>query len=268
MSALLQTGWAFLKRDFLAADVRKIGLRWFKAAVFAVFWFVVTHWVRSTPWITVSGLRVDYYTYSLVGWVIGRSVVGQIQESFQEVLRIKNSGQYYFWKAGPVPLFWLFLFSNGWEALVSAGSVAVTLAAGVVFFQADLTGIHILQIAGVTLLSLVPTVFLGMLLAAGEIRWRESGKMVQSALNPFLMITNGVFLPVSHFPLWVQAVAGCSPLTHALVLARGLAFGNGMVSSVSQAWAGLGMVTLLLATVSAAAVSLLFYRPLSEASAR
>lgn len=266
MSVFIRTAWAFLKRDFLASDFRKIGLRWFKGAVFAVFWLVVAHWVRSTPWLTVSGLRVDYYTYSLVGWVIGRSMVDLLHVSFQEALRIRTSGQYYFWKVSPVPLFWLFLFSNGWEALVSASDVAVTLAVGVILFQANLTGIHIFQIAGVTLAAFVPMVFIGMLLAAGETRWRKSGEMVRSALNPFLMITNGVFLPVSHFPLWVQATAWCSPLTHALILARGLVFGNGTASLVPRAWIDLGVVTFLLALLSAGMV-FLFFRPPSVESA-
>lgn len=260
MSLFLRTGWAFLKRDFLASDPRAVGLGWLKAAVFAAFWFLVAHWIHSTPWITVSGLRIDYYTYSLAGWVIGRSVMAQLQESSQEFLRIRSTGQYLFWNASPVPLFWLFLFSNGWRILVTVGGAAATLATGALLFRADLTGAQIFKITAVTGVALVPVTFLGMLLASGEVRWRKLGELIRSVLNPFLMLTNGVFLPVSHFPLWVQAAAWCSPLTHALVFARGLAFGNGMIPGGVPGWAGLGAVALALGLLSAGAVAWTFRR--------
>jgi lipooligosaccharide transport system permease protein len=45
------------------------------------------------------------------------------------------------------------------------------------------------------------------------------------ALTP-MMLLSGVFYPLAHMPVWLQAIANALPLTHAIALGRPLLLGR------------------------------------------
>lgn len=246
MSSLAHVAWAFLRRDVLMVRPWKWLVEWLQSGLWVSFWYFMTR-IFKTVQPFHSGFQVDYFTFSLIGLALSQYVWRGFVAFADRVKAEQTSGALEPLWATAYPLPLLVILSSLWDFLTATVNAGIILLMGTYLFGAQLNLDGILTVVGVGLVTSLAMGSLGLLASSWTIACGR-GEVFRSFLNNSIPLLSGAFFPVSVFPGWLQAVAWCLPLTHALNLARGILLPAGGVSVLTYEWIALmGITALLLA---------------------
>ncbi|PIQ81791.1 MAG: hypothetical protein COV76_07000, partial [Candidatus Omnitrophica bacterium CG11_big_fil_rev_8_21_14_0_20_64_10] len=194
-------------------------------------------------WTARAGLQMDYFTYGLIGMAMVQGFSQMLAEIPRRVRQQRAGGAFYFWRGALLPFPALLALSQVWTFLTLILRVGFFLGWGALL-GALITPRQILWIMALTGVGALGMGGLGLALSALESagRWGWIADLIQVGFSRYMLITNGVLFPVRLLPVWLQPWAWFSPLTQALILARGAAGGASPVE-MAMAWGGLLVLT-------------------------
>lgn len=222
MNGAARLTWAFLRRDFRQFRLSSWLLQMGNAVLSVLVWYYVSRMVTVSNLVPNGDSPMDYFTFSLIGLALTQYVWRGFSAFSTRVQAQHASGGLEILWGSPYPIPLLFLFTGLWDFLLATLNAAIILTLGACLFGAGLTGAHILGILGVGGFAALSMGCLGLFSAGWAIAF-GGGDAVRPLLGRAMPFLSGAFFPVAMFPAWVKGVAFLVPLTHALVLARGVA---------------------------------------------
>lgn len=245
--------WIRISGRFFRRDLAEVSRRAFletvlRAVAFTAVWAVLTGWLGRSTRVLTAGYEMDYFTFSLIGLGLARFGTREFSAVVGRLRALENGGFLDAARFGAVPASVVLLGTGSGQALLSFVHLGSMLLAGSLFFGAQLTPWEALLVTGVGLANALPMRFLGMLWTGSDLGTGWKLQRLQTAFVRFLFLSNGVIFPVARFPEWLQRLALCFPLTHALNLARG------WCAALPAEWTVGAEIEWLAVTVAAGAV--------------
>jgi ABC-2 type transport system permease protein len=243
MKSLLRVAWAFLKRDAQAMRPWRWLVEWLDASLSVVLWYFVARFFWVSPISSLIG-QGDYFTFSLIGLALTQYVWRGFATFSNRVKTEQRGGSLELLWMSRYPLPLLILLASVWDFIAASVNAGIILVVGTYAFGASLRWEGILALMGIGLLTSVAMGSLGLLASSWFIAWGR-GDVFRPLLNKTIPVLSGSFFPISLFPVWLQAVAWCLPLTPAVVLARSLLMPTQGGFAHSALWILMGLSCLL-----------------------
>lgn len=217
----------------------------------AVGLYFFSRFVGAAPNRHLDRYGGSYLAFSVVGLVVaGLQQVG-ISTLSNRVRMAQIMGYLEAQMATPAPGWLLLAGSPLYDYGVAALSAVLYLAGASLVFGVSFARAHVISVMLTSALVLLAFMGLGMLTAAGTLLVRRSNPvgMLLGAASAFL---SGVAFPVSVLPSWLQNVARCLPLTHALEALRRALLTGASPSELASSLAALGVLAAVLTAIGLA----------------
>ncbi len=167
----------------------------------------------------LTAYGADYFSFALVGLAVNSYPKTGLITVTNELRQMMNQGVFEALCAGPVEYKWLLLYTTLWPFLFETVRVGFYFLLGVLFFgltfpHANWPG------AGVVLLTTIPIFLMLGVLSCSILIVVKKGDPINWIFSSLSGLLAGTMFPVAVLPPWLQAVAFCLPLTHALEALR------------------------------------------------
>lgn len=167
----------------------------------------------------LAAYGADYFSFALVGLAVNSYPKTGLITVTNELRQMMNQGVFEALCAGPVEYKWLLLYTTLWPFLFETVRVGFYLLLGVLFFgltfpHANWSG------AGAVLLATIPIFLMLGVLSCSLLIVVKKGDPINWIFSSLSGLLAGTLFPVTVLPPWLQAVAFCLPLTHALEALR------------------------------------------------
>lgn len=218
MSSLFCVAWAFLRRDMLAVRPWRWLIEWLDASLSVVLWYFVARFFGASRISSLIG-QGDYFTFSLIGLALTQYVWRGFATFSNRVKdeQVSGSMELLWMSRYPLPL--LILLSSLWDFIAASVNAGIILVVGTFVFGASIRWEGIPILFGVGLLTSLAMGSLG-LLASSWLIASGRGDIFRPLLGKMIPLLSGAFFPIALFPLWLQAIAWCLPLTPAVAVVR------------------------------------------------
>jgi ABC-2 type transport system permease protein len=193
---------------------------------------------------------VDYFAFALVGLAVNSYLNTALVTITNNIRQMMNQGVLEAMCATPIGYFWLLLYTALWPFLFATIRVGFYLILGIGVFRARLGQANWLG-AALTMGLAVP-IFLMLGIASSSILILvKRGDPVNWFFTSISGLLAGTMFPITVLPGWLQVVALCLPLTHALEAMRRCLLTGAALRDIAQHLLALMvfMVVLLPATV-------------------
>jgi ABC-2 type transport system permease protein len=167
----------------------------------------------------LTAYGADYFAFALVGLAVNSYPKTGLITVTNELRQMMNQGVFEALCAGPVEYKWLLLYTTLWPFLFETIRVGFYFLLGVLFFgltfpHANWPG------AGAVLLATIPIFLMLGVLSCSILIVVKKGDPINWIFSSLSGLLAGTMFPVAVLPDWLQTVAFCLPLTHALEALR------------------------------------------------
>lgn len=208
---------------------------------------------------------VSYFSYVLVGiafsGLIGTSVGAVSGQLHQE----QAAGTLEAVLAGPTRVETFVSAVIAWDLACALGDFLLYALCGSLFFGIDFSRTNPFSLAAVTLLSMVALKSLAVLSAAFIMVFKR-GDPVSWLISIGAELAGGVYFPVSVLPEWLQTLAACFPLSHAVRAAELAIYQGAGLAELARELAALALFAAFLLPLAVAAIRLAFDRARRDGS--
>ncbi len=253
MSAMARVAWAFLRRDLLAVRPWTPIVESLDMGCSVVFWYFAARLVGASR-LLPPGSSTDYFTFSLIGLALTQYVWRGFAVFANQVQGEQASGSLELLWVTPYPMAALVVLSSLWVFFMATVNAGIALVIGTYGFGAHLRGDDILRILGIGLVAALTMGALGLLVSSWTIA-SGRGEGFRPLIHRVIPLLSGAFFPITLFPPWLQTLAWCLPMTHALQLARG-PLDRVTSPALGDSWAILLMLAVLLTIAGWGALTL------------
>jgi ABC-2 type transport system permease protein len=213
----MRLAWAFFHRDAsVALSYRIAFLMQFvgNLGVVALLYFVgKTLGPRGLPELALYG--GSFLAYALIGVALADCVFISLASFATQIREAQTTGTLEATLICPVSLSTILIYSSLWNYFLSAVRFTFYLTVGVLVF-----GVHLGQadlFAALTIFLLTVLSFMGVgILWAAVVLLVKRGESLMMVAGYVVVISTGIFFPVSMLPPWLQKVSAIIPLTPAL----------------------------------------------------
>jgi ABC-2 type transport system permease protein len=213
---------AFLRKDLrIALSYRLQFIFQFSQVFFSValIYFLGKMVSASGAAGVLTAYGADYFSFALVGLAVNSYPKTGLVTVTNELRQMMNQGVFEALCVGPVEHKWLLLYTTLWPFLFETIRVGFYLLLGVLFF--GLTFSHAnWPAAGAVLLTTIPIFLMLGVLSCSILVVVKKGDPINWIFSSLSGLLAGTMFPVAVLPKWLQTVAFCLPLTHALEALR------------------------------------------------
>ncbi len=209
---------AFLRKDLRIALSYRLQFVFQFTQVFfsvALIYFIGKMVSTSGASRALAAYGADYFSFALVGLAINSYPKTGLITVTNELRQMMNQGVFEALCAGPAEYKWLLLYTTLWPFLFETIRVGFYFLLGVLFFGLTFPRANWLG-AGAVLLATVPIFLMLGVLSCSILIVVKKGDPINWIFSGLSGLLAGTMFPVAVLPPWLQAVAFCLPLTHAL----------------------------------------------------
>lgn len=236
MKLFMRRAAAFLRRDVIEALSYKLPVlfAFVGMAGQVLTFFFIAKVVGSGVNAPLESYGGDYFAFVLVGIAFAGYQGAALNSLSRAINQEQGFGTLEAILITGTPLSTMLFSASLWSMLYTTGRVLVTLAFGVFFLRADLSGANPVAAAVVVLMMVAALTGFALFAAGFLLVFKRSGP-VSMIFNGLSVLLAGVYFPVSVLPEALQAGARCLPLTHALeALRRAILSGAGVSDLTSE----------------------------------
>jgi len=221
-SGLLAKAGAFLRKDIAIAASYKLQFVFQFSQVFfsiAVIYFIgkMLHASGNSPLLARYG--ADYFSFAIVGLAINSYMKAGIVNVTNDIRQTMNQGVLEAIFATPTSYGILLLYSALWPFVFTTIRVVFYILCGMVIFGLKFP--HANWLGAILVLSLSVPIFLMLgVMSSSILVLVKRGDPVNWFFSSISGILAGTMFPITVLPSWLQRIALCLPLTHALEAMR------------------------------------------------
>lgn len=194
----------------------------------------------------MKGYGADYFSFALVGLAINSYLRAGLVTITNDIRQTMNQGTLEALCATPINYAWLLMCSSLWQFVFATIRVGFYFLLAIVVFRMRFENAN--WAGAILSLALTAPIFLMLgIMSCSILIVVKRGDPITWIFSSASSLLAGTMFPVSVFPLCLQTVAFCLPLTHSLEAMRQCLLTGASISQVSKnMWSLLGFVVILI----------------------
>ncbi|MFH1459654.1 MAG: ABC transporter permease [Candidatus Omnitrophota bacterium] len=208
---------AIIKKDFLIETSYRLAfiLNIFSICTSLLIYYFIDKLFGSKLSPHLQEFGVNYFSYVLLGLAFF-SYIGVGISSFSHKIRSEQmQGTLESLLLTPTKTNILILSMGLWNLVFATFNVVIYFGLGVLLFKIDFSKINILTSCLILILSILSLSSLGIISAAFTIIFKR-GNPIAWVINTLEGLIAGVYFPITVMPAFLQFIARCFPITHAI----------------------------------------------------
>ncbi|MBU1863234.1 MAG: ABC transporter permease [Candidatus Omnitrophica bacterium] len=234
---------ALLKKDFLHETSYKLAFIFniFTVVTTLLIYFFIDKLFGHTMTNHLEKFGVNYFSYVLVSMAVF-SYIGVGIGSFSARIRTEQlQGTLESLLLTPTRMFTILLGMCVWNFIIATADLIIYILLGIFFFHIRFADLNIVSTLTILVLTVISFSSLGII-SASFILVLKKGDPIGWIINTFEGLLGGVYFPITVMPLFLQWIAKCLPITHAI---RGMELAVYKGYSLSQLTTEWGILLLL-----------------------
>lgn len=243
---------AFVRKDMMIALSYRLQFVFQFSQVFfsvAVIYFIGRMVAASGASPVLAAYGADYFSFALVGLAVNTYMKTGLVTVTNDLRQMMNQGVLEALCAGPVEYKRLLLCTAVWPFLFETVRIVFYFLLGAVLFGLRLNDANWLG-AGVTLMTTLPIFLMLGVISCSILIIVKKGDPVNWIFSSLSGLLAGTMFPIAVLPSWLQTVAFCLPLTHALEALRRCLLTGSSLSAVRRHLLALALFVVVLLPVT------------------